>query len=206
MDFLSETLGLGFKRRDVTKQMKGKRSDMTMLIASGELGPIPAGTRMNGGTRRSYLDVGNQRYDDCWIADYLEASLAECIGQDVTLSLCRLDKKGSLHLCAIKRENGKVERLPDQRGSLLSPMLVTAFIWGVITFFSTWLIAPLFLIPYWVLTKLGIESETIFGTVIFGGLFLCWMAQLFWVLFYSKKLSPRVRLRLVNQASTAFDR
>ncbi|MRW94899.1 hypothetical protein GJ699_33620 [Duganella sp. FT80W] len=179
---------------------------MAMFIAAGALGSIPVGTRQSGGIRRAYLEVGSQRYDDCWVPDYLEASLAECIGKEIALSLCRLDRKGSLHLCAIQREDGRIERLPDQGASLLSPMVITAFIWGVITFFTTWLIAPLFLIPYWLLTKLGIQSEAIFGSVIFGGLFISWMAQLVWVLFYSKKLSPKVRLQLVTQATTAFDR
>lgn len=178
---------------------------MITFIAHGVLGQIPAGTWANGGTKRAYLDIGDQRIDDCWVADYFESSLTECMSRKVELSFCRLDRNGGNHLCAIKHEDGKIERVPVPTDVGFTQMIVTSLLWGGITFLTTWLVVPIFLIPIWLLSKIGIDSETVLGSVTFGGLFLCWMAQLVWVLFYSKKLSPKVRLRTIKVARAAFD-
>jgi hypothetical protein len=178
----------------------------TAFTARGELGRIPAGIWEKGRTTFAYLDVGNQRFDGVSVAMYLDASLQDCVGEQVELSFCRLGK-GGLHLCAIKAESGKVYRLPDPNGALVSETIVGAVVFGLVTFITTFMASPILLgVPLYALRSVLPElDEKIFAPIMFSILFALWMAQLTWVLFYSKKLSPRLRIRVINEARTAFD-
>jgi hypothetical protein len=172
----------------------------------GKLGPLPAAIWNKGSSRFSFLDIGDERFDNCWVLDYIVGNVENSVHEEVELSFCRLDKQ-SLHLCAIKKSTGRIERIPDPSPRLFRDMAVTALIAGLITFLSTWFIAPfLLVIPFFVLPSfLSDLGEKILAPLMFAGFFSIWAAQLVWVLFFSKRLSPKVRLALVNRARTAFD-
>lgn len=172
----------------------------------GVLSPLPAGIWTQGRTKFAYVDIGNERFDDCWVVDYLLGSLESQVGYEVDLSFCRLDKH-SVHLCAIKKADGKIERMPDLSPVLVRETIVTSLVWGLITFISTWLIAPFALVPLlFALNKVMPDlSEKFLAPMMFFGFFCIWAAQLVWVVFYSKKLSPRVRSRALMAARKALD-
>ncbi len=177
----------------------------SVLTATGKLGVLPAGVWIQQRTKFAYLDIGDQRFDDCWVVDYLVGSLENVVGQEVELSLCRLDK-GAVHLCAIKKENGKIERMPDTSPLVVRETIVASLIWGLITFISTWFISPFTLVPLlFALNKVMPDlSEKFLAPMMFFGFFCIWAAQLVWAVFYSKKLSPRVRSRALMAARKAL--
>jgi hypothetical protein len=179
---------------------------MNISTARGQLGTLPAGIWTQGRTKFAYVDIGNERLDDCWVVDYLLGSLENQVGYEVELSFCRLDKH-SVHLCAIKKADGRIERMPDLSPVLLRETIVTSLIWGLITFISSWFIAPFALVPLlFALNKVMPNlSEKFLAPMMFFGFFCIWAAQLVWVVFYSKKLSPRVRSRALMAARTALD-
>lgn len=179
---------------------------MTTFTARGELGTIPAGIWIEGSTRFAYLDVGEQRIDDVWVVDYIVSNLNNSVGEEVELSFCRF-KKRAVHLAAIKKSTGKIERIPDQSPFLFKEMLVAALVWGVVTFLSTWFIAPALIAIPMVAAKavlLGLGEKVLALLVLLGYLGV-WALQLIWILFYSKKLSPKIRLQVITKARTALD-
>ncbi|MRW88421.1 hypothetical protein GJ699_00285 [Duganella sp. FT80W] len=180
--------------------------NMSTFVMRGRLAAVPHGVWLNGHTKLAYVEVGDQRFDDCWVADYLLNTLENQAGNEVELSLCRLDKHG-VHLCAIKKGDGKIERIPDPSPALLRQMIVSALLWGVITFMSTLLIAPIILvIPIYAFKAIlfGLSESILAPLMIFGALSI-WAVQLIWILYCSKKLSPKVRLRIIQKARTAFN-
>jgi hypothetical protein len=48
-------------------------------------------------------------------------------------------------------------------------------------------------------------GEKVLAPTMFLGFFCIWAAQLVWAVFYSKKISPRVRSRALMAASKALD-
>jgi hypothetical protein len=172
----------------------------------GVLGPLPSGIWTKGRTKFAYVDIGDERVDGCWVVDYLVSSLEDQVGYEVELSFCRLDKNSD-YLCAIRKANGKIERMPDVSSALVRQTWGTSLIWGLITFISTWFITPFAMIPLlFGFNKLMPNlSEKILAPVMFLGFLFIWGTQLVWAVFYSKKISPRVRSRALMAASKALD-
>lgn len=177
----------------------------TVFTVRGILGPLPAAIWGDGRSRFSYVEVGDTRIDSCWVEDYIVSSLERAVGGEVELSFFRIHKR-AVHLAAIK-SNGKVERIPDQSPFLFKEMVVAALVWGAVTFISSWFIAPaLFVIPALAAKSVLLGfGEKVLTALVFLGFASIWAAQLLWVLFYSKKLSPKKRLKTVTAARTAFD-
>jgi hypothetical protein len=178
---------------------------MSTFVKHGVLGSLPAGIWTQGRTKFAYLDIGTCRFDDCWVVDYLLGSLESQVSYEVDLSFCRLDKH-SVHLCAIKKADGKIERMPDISPLVMRETIVASLFWGLITFISTWFISPIALVPLLfainkVMPDLG---EKFLAPMMFWGFFCIWAAQLVWAVFYSKKLSPRVRSRALMAARKAL--
>src|SRR5471032_3407172 len=178
---------------------------MSTFLTRGILAPLPAGIWIQGRTKFVYIDIGNERFDDCWVVDYLLGSLENQVGHEVDLSFCRLDKH-SVHLCAIKKVDWKIERMPDISPLVVRETIVASLIWGLITFISTWFISPFALLPLlFALNKVMPDlSEKFLAPMMFFGFFCIWTAQLVWAVFYSKKLSPRVRSRALMAARKAL--
>jgi hypothetical protein len=180
---------------------------MTTILARGVLGPTPQGVWREGRNRLPYIEIGDQRFDDCIVVDYLISSLENQIGDDIELSFCRFDKKGAFHVCAFKKGNGKIERLPDPSPTLLREMIFTTFVGGVVAFITTWFIAPLLIvIPFFAAKSAAFDpGEKVLAALVVLGFVGIWASQLLWVLFYSNRFSPKVRLRIITAARTALD-
>lgn len=179
---------------------------MTTFIARGKLGGIPAGIwDRSGSTVFAYLEVGDQRIDGVSVGVYLDGALQDCVGEQVELSFCRIGK-GRIYLCAIKAESGKVISLPDPSGTLVTETIVSTVVFGVLALITTFLISPiLFGIPLYVFRSLlNYISDTAFEHMMFVAIVGLWGAQLTWMLFYSKRFSPRLRIRTINKARTAL--
>ncbi|MYM29287.1 hypothetical protein GTP58_13235 [Duganella sp. CY15W] len=178
---------------------------MTTFIVRGKLGNIPSGVWEKGYTRFAYLDVGDHRIDNVTVDVYLDASLIECAGEDVELSLCKIRGSG-YHLAAIKTEGRKILRLPDPKGFMLGETLVGAVVWGLVALITTALGGPILLgIALYPMRAILPDDEKIFAPIMFALFFALWAIQLTWFLFYSKRFSPRMRLKAINQARFALD-
>lgn len=85
----------------------------TVYKVSGTLETLSDSATEPMGTMYHFVEIDGQRLDDVLVVAYLDGFLQQSVGKSVELALVRHRKKGRHVLCALRRPDGRIERLRE---------------------------------------------------------------------------------------------
>lgn len=166
----------------------------------GELKEASSSTLKGSNYHYLYVQIGDTRYDNVWVHEYIDDAFREQIGTICHYSMIRCKKHWVL--CAFKNENGLVEKVPkieflevlSRTLNLIPTMIITAII-------LTFVLSMVISIAVSALTSRTSvnlqEWEFILAMVI----------SIYFVVHISilSKATPRAISKTINEASLVFD-
>lgn len=83
-------------------------------IVSGNLFQFSAATKAEGNSwHYEYIKIDEKRFDNVYVANYINDDFQYCIGKEITLSMVPVPKKNSSGMIVAFRQGNKVERTPE---------------------------------------------------------------------------------------------
>lgn len=96
------------------------------IIVSGRLSKVSESSKAPGNTwHYEYIKVDDRRFNNVFVANYINDDFQDGVGEEITLSLVPMHKKNTTGMVVALRKGNKVERSPElSTGRALSATLI----------------------------------------------------------------------------------